>query len=166
MGCKLSKKCSELKWNEVKCSELKWSEVKCSELKWSEVQWIEVKWSAVKGVKSRCTVKSICGWWSEVKWVEVQWSKVKVLLKSVCYTRGLTTLETRYSYFSCMHFVLICTVMVLYCFVVCVYEWVLLKCVCLWGLCNVWVFMVIRILYCDWGFSYPDWGFSVFFPQL
>ena len=42
------------------------------------------------------------------------------LLKLVCYTCGLTTLETRYSYFSYMHFFLICTVVVLYCFVVCV----------------------------------------------
>jgi hypothetical protein len=60
---------------------------------------------------------------------------VKVLLKLACYTCGLTPLETRYSCFSYMHFVLICTVMVLYCFVVCmrvcvcvcvcVYEWVL-----------------------------------------
>jgi len=35
-------------------------------------------------------------------------------------TYCITTLETRYSYFSYMHFILICTVVVLYCFVVCV----------------------------------------------
>ena len=35
--------------------------------------------------------------WSEVKWVEVQWSEVKVLLKVMCYTCGLTTLENKYS---------------------------------------------------------------------
>jgi hypothetical protein len=51
----------------------------------------------------------------------MQCSAVKVLLKLVFYTCGLTTLETvRYSYFPCMHFVLICTVVVLYCFVMCV----------------------------------------------
>jgi hypothetical protein len=52
MGCKLSKKCSELKWCEVKCS-------------------------AVKGVKAGCTVKGIYGWWSEVKWNTVKWNAVK-----------------------------------------------------------------------------------------
>jgi hypothetical protein len=73
----------------------------------------------------------------------------------VCYTWGLTTLETRYCSFSplcCfsyMHFILICTVVVLYCSVLCVCVYV---CVCLWGFCNVWVFLVICILYCDWGF--------------
>jgi len=59
----------------------------------------------VKGVKSGCTVKGIYGWWSEVKWGEVQWSEVKVLLKMVYYTCD---------WFSYMHFVLICTVVVLY----------------------------------------------------
>jgi hypothetical protein len=47
VGCKLSKKCSELNWIEVKCS-------------------------AVKGVKLGCTVKGIYGWWSEV---ESKWSE-------------------------------------------------------------------------------------------
>jgi len=62
--------------------------------------------------------------------------EVKVLLKMVCYTCGLTTLETRYCSFSplccfsCMHFVLICTVVVSYCFVVCG---------CMSGFCNVHV---------------------------
>jgi len=50
----------------------------------------------------------------------------RLLLKMVCYTCGLTTLETSYcsfsplSCFSNVHFVLICTVVVLYCFVMCV----------------------------------------------
>ena len=92
----------------------------------SAVNWSEVKCSAVNGVKSGFTVKGIYGWWSKVKWGEVQWSEVKVLLKMVCYTCGLTTLEPRYCSFSplccfsCMHFVLICTVVDLYCFVICV----------------------------------------------
>jgi hypothetical protein len=94
----------------------------------SAVNWSEVKCSAVEGVKSGCTVKGIYGWWSEVSW-----SAVKVLLKMVCYTCGLTTLETRYCSFSPLccfsyvYFVSICTVVVLYCFVVCVwvYVWVL-----------------------------------------
>jgi len=60
---------------------------------------------------------------------------------------ALTTLETSYSCFSYMHFVLICTVVVLYCFVVCVCA-----CVCMSGFCNVWVFLIICILYSDWGF--------------
>jgi len=45
-----------------------------------------------------------------------------------------TTLETRYCCFSYMHFVLICTVVVLYCFVVCVCA-----CGCMSGFCNVCV---------------------------
>jgi hypothetical protein len=49
---------------------------------------------------------------------------------------------------SCAVFVVICTVVVLYCFVMCVCV-----CVCVRVL-------VICILYSDWGFSYPDWGFS------
>jgi len=44
------------------------------------------------------------------------------------------TLETRYSCFSYMHFVLICIEVVLYCFVVC-----LCACVCMSGFCNVCV---------------------------
>jgi hypothetical protein len=78
----------------------------------------------VKGVKSGCTVKGIYGWCSEVK----------VLLKMVCYTCGLTILETRYCCFSYTHFVLICTVVVLYCFVLCVCA-----CGCMSGFCNVCV---------------------------
>jgi hypothetical protein len=60
--------------------------------------------------------------------------EVKVLLKMVCYTCGLTTLETGYCCFSNLNFVLICTVVVLYCFVVCVRARV-----CISGLCNVCV---------------------------
>jgi len=110
-----------------------------------------VKCSAVKGVKSGCTVKGIYGWWSELKWVEVQWSEVKVLLKLVSYTCVLTTLETRYCSFSplcCfsyMHFVLICTVVVLYCFAVCV-------CACVSGFCNVCV--CEGFVMCGWFWYY------------
>ena len=42
---------------------------KCSELKWGVVQWT--------GVKSGCTMKGIYGWWSELKWSEVKCSEVK-----------------------------------------------------------------------------------------
>ena len=68
--------------------------------------------------------------------VEVKFSEVKILLKMVCYTCGLTTLETRCCSFSPLfcfsyvNFVLICTVVVLYCFVMCV---------CVGGGCNVCV---------------------------
>ena len=58
---------------------------------------------------------------------------MKVLLKLVCYTCGLTTLETRYSYFSYMHFILICTVVVLYCFVVCVWQIEVRECLLSFG---------------------------------
>jgi len=72
----------------------------------------------------------------------VQRSELKVLLKMVCYTCGLTTLETRYCsfsplcYFSYVHFVLICTVVVLYCFVMCV---CVRACACMCGFSNVCV---------------------------
>jgi hypothetical protein len=56
------------------------------------------------------------------------------LVKMVCYTCGLTTLETGYCCFSYMQFVLIFAVVVLYCFVMCV-------CVC--------VFFGKSILYSD-----------------
>jgi hypothetical protein len=57
-------------------------------------------------------------------------------------------------YFSYMHFILICTVVVLYCFVVCVCARVYMcvcvcVCVCMSEFCNVWVFLVICILYFD-----------------
>ena len=91
-------------------------------------QWKKNLWKS--GSRIRICVSTVWSSWL-VKWGEVQWSKMKVLLKMVCHTCGLTTLETRYCCFSYMHFVLICTVVVLYCFVVCVcarvcvYEWVL-----------------------------------------
>ena len=140
-----------------------------------EVKWSEVKWSEVKWVKSGCTVTGIYDWWSEVrwsavkwrglnrgvpwrvfmfgevKWGEVQWSEEKVLLKTVSYTCRLTTLETRYCSFSklrCfsyMHFVLICTVVVLYCFVMCVCE-----CGCMSGFCNVCVCEGFVMCGCFW----------------
>jgi hypothetical protein len=160
-------------WSKVKCRAVTGVKSRCtvrvtyslwSEVKWSEVKWSEVKWSEVK--------------WSEVKWSGVRWSEVKILLKMVCYTCGLTTLEIRYCSFSplcCfyyMRFVLICTVVVLYCFVmdVCVCVSVCF-CVFVCGFCNVCVcdgFVMCIYLYTvsDWGFSYLDWGFSVTFPQL
>jgi hypothetical protein len=66
----------------------------------------------------------------------VKRSEVKVLLIMVCYTCGLTTLETMYCFssplccFFYMHFVLICTVVVLYCFLIYVFVCV---CVCVGG---------------------------------
>ena len=44
-----------------------------------------------------------------------------------------------------MHFVLICTVVVLYCFVVCVCA-----CVCMSGLCNVRVYEGFVMCGCFW----------------
>jgi len=150
-------------------------------VKWSVGQWRGLNRSVPWKVFMVCGVK-----WSEVKWGEVQWSEEKVLLKIVCYTCGLTTLETRYCSFSplcCfsyMHFVLICTVVVLYCFVICVCVCVR-ACVCMCVFSNVCVCEGFVMCGCFWsfvyctltevflnltGFSYPDWGFSVSFPQL
>jgi hypothetical protein len=69
---------------------------------------------------------------------------MKVLLNMVCYTCGLTTLVTWYCSFSPLccfsyvHFVLNCTVVGLYCFVICVcvcvcasVGFVMCECVCL-----------------------------------
>ena len=79
---------------------------------------------------------------------------MKVLLIMVCYTCGLTTLETRYCSFSPLccfshvQFVLICTVVVLYYFVTCVcmcvcvcvcVGFVMCGCVFVCGFCNVCV---------------------------
>jgi hypothetical protein len=80
---------------------------------------------------------------------EVKCSEVKVLLKMVCYTCGLTTLETRYCCFSYMHFVLICTLVVLYCFVVCVCA-----CRCMSGFCNVCVCEGCVMCGCFWYYVY------------
>jgi hypothetical protein len=81
----------------------------------SVVNWSKVKWSsAVKGVKSGVPWRVFMV--GEVKWGEVQWSEVKILLKMVCYTCGLTTVETRY------FVVCVCACV---CARVCVYEWVL-----------------------------------------
>jgi len=68
----------------------------------------------------------------------------------VCYTCGLTTLETRYCSFSPLccfsyrHFILICTVAVLYYFVMCVcvcvgFVMCVCACVCICRVCNVCV---------------------------
>jgi hypothetical protein len=62
-----------------------------------KVQWIEVKWSVEQWRGFNRGVPWKVFMVGEVKWSEdeVQWSEVKVLLKLVCYTCGLTTLETR-----------------------------------------------------------------------
>jgi hypothetical protein len=75
-----------------------------------------------------------------------KWSEVKVLLKMVCCTCGLTILETRYRSFSPLccfsyvHFVLICTVVILYCLVLCVCVYM---CIC--GFCNVCVCVCVCV---------------------
>jgi hypothetical protein len=93
----------------------------------------------------------------------VKWSEMKVLLKMVCYTCGLTTLETRYCSFSLLccflyrHFVLICTVVVLYCFVVCVCARArACVCVCVYmsGFCNVCVCEGFVMCGCFWWCVY------------
>jgi hypothetical protein len=67
----------------------------------------------------------------------------------VCYTCGLTTLETRYCSFSPLccfsyvNFVLICTVVVLYCFVICVCV-----CVCVRACVCVCVFVCVCMCVC------------------
>jgi len=103
-----------------------WYKTLCCWVKWSVVQWRGLN----RGVPWRVFMVGEVKW-SKVKWGEMQWSEVKVLLKLECYTCGLTTLETRYCCFSYVHFVLICTVVVLYCFVVRVCVCVCV-CVCVW----------------------------------
>jgi hypothetical protein len=68
----------------------------------------------------------------------------EVTFKLACYTCELKTLKTRYFY---MHFVLICTVVVSYCFVVCICVGFVM-CVFVRALKCVGV-LVICILYCD-----------------
>jgi hypothetical protein len=109
---------------------------------WSDRKW--VKWSD----------------WSEVSYGEVLVNKGAMYIRVTLYCGHLLILRLFHVGISCTAFVLICTVVVLYCFVMCV-------CVC------VCVFVVICILYSDWGFSWPDWGFSypdwgffALFPQL
>jgi hypothetical protein len=72
-------------------------------------------------------------------------------------------------------FVLICTVVVLYCFVMCVCVCVYVyACVSLCGFCNLCLCGCFGNMYTvpwlrfflTWGFSYPDWGFFMLFPQL
>jgi hypothetical protein len=93
----------------------------------------------------------------------VQGSEVKVLLKMVCYVYGFTALESRYSSFtplccfSYMHFVLICTVVALYCFVVCVCVCVCARAraracewLCISEFCNVCVCEGFVMCGCFW----------------
>jgi len=65
----------------------------------------------------------------------VKCSEVKVLLKLLCYTCGLTTLETRYCciFLYAFCFNLYCNGFILFC-IVCMHV-----CVCLSGFCNVCV---------------------------
>jgi hypothetical protein len=64
----------------------------------------------------------------------IKYSLSQIFIKHFINLKLVTTFETRYCCFSYMHFVLMCTVMVLYCFVVCV-------CACghMSGFCNVCV---------------------------
>jgi hypothetical protein len=80
--------------------------------------------------------------WSEVSWYRCCVLYGDLVLRELDYIVNLFHLGI-----SCTAFVLICTVVVLNCFVMC-------GCVC--------VCVCVGVLI----FGYPDWDFSVLFPQL
>jgi hypothetical protein len=117
-------------------------------------------------------MRSIANKWSEVKlkWViEVKWSVSygeflvgtgAMYIMVTLYWGNLIILWLFHLGMSRTVFVLICTVVVLNCFVKCVCVRV---CVCMGGFCDVrvpWNVYTLNL------FGYPDWGFSVLFSQL
>jgi hypothetical protein len=89
---------------------------------WTDVIYVKwfyfkVKWSKVKWVK----------WsdWSEVNYGEVLVDKGAMYIRVTLYCGHLIILRLFHLGISCTVFVLICTVEVLYCIVMCV-------CVCVW----------------------------------
>ena len=125
-----------------------------------EVQWIEVKWSLVQwrglnqGVPWRVFMVGEVQW-IEVRWSAVKWSegpvKISVLYLWINNIRNYVFLVFLYAFcfnLYCGGFILFCCCVYM-CVCVCV-------CVCMSGFCNVWVLLVICILYFDWDFSYPD----------
>jgi hypothetical protein len=110
-----------------------WSEVKWSELKRSEGKWVTVKslW-----VQVLCTL-----WWP--------------------YTEGIWLYCDYFIWVYLVLFVLICTVVVFNCFVMCACV-----CVCVCVCVGVWVGFVmcgcLDNVYTLNLFGYPDWGFPCF----
>jgi hypothetical protein len=99
----------------------KWSDVKCSDVGWTDVIYVrwfyfKVKWSD----------------WSEVSCGEVLVDKGPMYIRVTLYCGHLIILWLFHLGVFCTVFVLICTVLVLYYFVMCVFVCV---CVCLY----VWV---------------------------
>ena len=129
-------KCSDVEWTDViyvRCSDVEWTGViyvKWSDLGWSDVIYVKwfyfkVKWSG----------------WSEVSYGEVLVDKGALYIRVTLYCVYLIILWLFHLGISCNVFVLICTVVVLCCFVIvcvcvcvcvgfvmCVFVWVL-KCV-------------------------------------
>jgi hypothetical protein len=100
---------------------------------------------------------------SEVNYGEFLVGTGAVYIMATLYWGNLIILWLFHLGISCSVFVLICTVVVLNSFVMCVFVCVCV-CVCVWVgfvmcgcLDNVYTLNL---------FGYPDWGFSVLFPQL
>jgi hypothetical protein len=102
--------------------------------------------------------------WRELSYGEVIADKGAMYSRVNLYGGYLIILSLFHLEISCTVFVLICTVVVLYSFVMCV-------CVCV----CVYVCVCVDFVMCGcfgnmytvlWGFTYPNWDFSVHFPQL
>ena len=117
---------------------------------------------------------SLCNklFWSEVKWSEVKRVTVKFLRIKVPFTLGWPYTEG--TWFYCDYFIwcVSCTVVVLTGFVMCgcVYVWGFVMCVwvcvCVCGLCNVWVCVSVDFVMCGYfGNVYTCiyWVFVLFY---
>jgi len=130
--------CSDVEWSDVIyvkwfCFEVQWSEVMWSVVMWSELTWFmwsdfvlkfsEVQWSYVKCSNVEWTdviyVKWFCLKFSEVKWVTVKFLGTKVPCTLAWPYTDITGLYCDY-FVWCVS----CTVVVLTCFVKCVWMYV------------------------------------------
>jgi len=121
----------------------KWSDVKCSDVGWTDV--IYVKWFYLE-------VK-----WSEVGCGEVPVDKGAMCIRVTLYWGYLFILWLFYLGISCIVFVLICTVVVICCFVMCGNVCL---CVCSFVMCVCFGNMYAITLGLPWL------RFSMLFPQL
>ena len=121
-----------------------WSVVMWGELTWFMWSDFEVKWSEVK--------------WSEVSYGEVLEDKSEIYIRVTLYWGYLFILGLFHLGVSCSVFVLICTVVILYCFVVC-------GCVRMCGFCNVLacVCVCVGFVMCGYSSATLTEGFPCFF---
>jgi hypothetical protein len=92
------------KWSDMKCSDVGWTDVIYVKWFYFKVKWIDVKWSEV----------------TEVSYGEVLADKGAKYIRVTLYCGHLIILRLFHLGVSCTVFVLICTVVVLYCYVMCV----------------------------------------------